>query len=416
MTSREKVRKALAHEAGPVPIDFGATAVTGMHVSCVEDLRQHYGLTPGPVKVLDPYQMLGVVEDDLRDVLGIDTVGVAPPKTIFGFPLEEISKPWTTPWGQDVLVSELFNVDEENGEVRIYPEGDRSVPASGVMPAGGYFFDSVNRQEELDEDNLNVEDNLEEFGPVSDEDLTYFKNGVEIAAKSSRSVVAGFGGTAFGDIALVPAPFLKYPKGIRDISEWYMATVANPDYVHAIFERQLEFALANLSKIHAVVGNAVDAVVICGTDFGTQTGTFCSPSTYDELWHPYYKQLNDWIHANTEWKTFKHSCGAVETFMSHFIESGFDIINPVQCSASGMGAKGLKEKYGDQLVFWGGGVDTQHVLPFGTPEEVRAQVLERCEIFSETGGFVFDAIHNIQARTPVGNIVAMIEAVKTFNG
>ena len=416
MTPREKVQKALAHESGPVPMDFGATPVTGMHVTCVRDLRTHYGLEPRPVRVLDPYQMLGLVEEDLRDALGIDTVGVAPPKTIFGFPLEEISKPWTTPWGQDVLVSEQFNVDEKNGEVHIYPEGDRSVPASGVMPAGGYFFDSIIRQEELDEDNLNVEDNLEEFGPISDEDLAYFKSRVGVAAQTGRAVVAGFGGTAFGDIALVPAPFLKHPKGIRDISEWYMATVANQEYIHAIFERQLALALGNLAKIHRVVGNAVDAVFICGTDFGTQTGTFCSPSAYDELWHPYYKQMNDWVHTNTEWKTFKHSCGAVESFMDHFIASGFDIINPVQCSATGMDAKGLKEKYGDKLVFWGGGVDTQHVLPFGTPEEVRTQVLERCGIFSENGGFVFDAIHNVQALTPVENIVAMIDAVKEFNG
>jgi len=126
--------------------------------------------------------------------------------------------------------------------------------------------------------------------------------------------------------------------------------------------------------------------------------------------------MNDWIHENTTWKTFKHSCGAVATFMDHFIASGFDIINPVQCSAAGMDPKTLKDKFGDRLVFWGGGVDTQHTLPFGTPEEVREQVLGRCEIFSKNGGFVFDAIHNVQANTPVANVVAMIDAVKSFNG
>ncbi len=219
-------------------------------------------------------------------------------------------------------------------------------------------------------------------------------------------------GTAFGDIALVPAPFLKHPKGIRDIAEWYMATALRPEYVHAIFEHQCRVALENLEKIHAVVGNAVDAVFICGTDFGTQSSQFCSTDTYEALYAPYYKQVNAWIHEHTTWKTFKHSCGAVEPLMSHFIDSGFDIINPVQCSATGMDPQKLKTRYGNDLVFWGGGVDTQKVLPFGTPEEVTAQVTERIRIFGQQGGFVFNTIHNVQASTPVENVVAMIEAVR----
>ena len=228
-------------------------------------------------------------------------------------------------------------------------------------------------------------------------------------------MIAGFGGTAFGDIALVPAPFLKHPKGIRDVTEWYMSTHSRRDYIHKVFEKQCEMALANLEKIYAAAGDNVDVVFICGTDFGTQTSSFCSVQTFRDLYMPYYKQVNAWIHKNTAWKTFKHSCGAVEKFIEPFIESGFDIINPVQCSAAGMDPAGLKAKYGDRLVFWGGGVDTQKTLPFGAPAEVRRQVLERCEVFSRNGGFVFDTIHNIQARTPVENIVAMIDAVREFN-
>ena len=126
--------------------------------------------------------------------------------------------------------------------------------------------------------------------------------------------------------------------------------------------------------------------------------------------------MNHWIHANTGWKTFKHCCGAIEPFVDLFIESGFDIINPVQCSASGMDPEILKEKYGDRIVFCGGGVDTQRVLPFGKPREIREQVLRRCEIFSKKGGFIFNTIHNVQAKTPVENIVAMLDAIKEFNG
>ena len=211
-------------------MDFGSTAVTGMHCGCVAALRAYYGLEKRPVKVCEPYQMLGLIEDDLLDAIGVDTVGVFPRNSI--------------------------------------------------------------------------------------------------------------------------------------------------------------------------------VVFLCGTDFGTQSGTFCSPESYQALWHPYYKKVNDWIHENTTWKTFKHSCGAVEGFMELFIKSGFDIINPVQCSAKGMEAEMLKKKYGSRLVFWGGGVDTQHILPFGTPEQVREQVLQRCAIFAKDGGFVFDAVHNVQAKTPVENIAA----------
>jgi len=192
-------------------------------------------------------------------------------------------------------------------------------------------------------------------------------------------------------------------------------SVTRQDYLHAVFSRQCRIALANLARIHAVVGDNVDAVFVCGTDFGTQTSTFCSPDTLDSLYAPYYRQVNDWIHAHTTWRTFKHSCGAIEPFMSRFIEAGFDIINPVQCSAAGMDPGTLKRNYGDRLVFWGGGVDTQHTLPYGTPEQVRAEVLERCRTFSVNGGFVFNATHNVQARTPIENIVAMLDAVREFN-
>ena len=417
LTRRDHLRKTLAHEGGGrLPMDFGSTAVTGVHASCVEQLREHYGLENRLVKICEPYQMLGEVEEDLAEVMGIDTVGVVPLNTLFGFPNENY-KEFQTPWGQTVLVSEHFNTQvKPNGDVYIYPEGDMSVPPSGQMPSNGFFFDTIVRQPEIDEDNLDPEDNLEEFGLISEEDLEHYRVELDRLEGTDRAIVATLGGMAFGDIALVPAPFLKHPKGIRDIAEWYMSTAARQEYIHDVFSRQCDYALKNLEKLNEVLGERIDVVFLCGTDFGTQTSTFCSPQTFSELWAPYYRQVNDWIHRNTGWKTFKHSCGAVETFMEHFIDVGFDIINPVQCSASGMEPRQLKEKYGERLVFWGGGIDTQKTMPFGTPEEVREQVLERCEIFSRDGGFVFDSIHNLQALSPVENMVAMIDAVKEFNG
>lgn len=415
MTSREKVRRSLAHQPGPVAVDFGSTGLTGMHVSCVAALREHYGLPIHPVKVCEPYQMLGEIEDDLARILGSDCVGTNSRGTMFGFPNEGWHE-WRAPWGQVVLVPAGFDPREEpSGDIYLYPEGDKTVPASGHMPAGGYFFDAIIRQEPIDEDRLRPADNCEEFTLLGPADLAHFQGEIARFRGETRAVVSGIGGTGFGDIALVPAAFLKHPKGIRDVSEWYVSLLERPDYVRAVFDYQCDIALRNLETFAKIAGETVDVLMICGTDFGTQNSQFCSAATFDALFAPYYRRINDWIHRHTRWKTFKHSCGAVRPLIDRFIDVGFDILNPVQCSAAGMEPAGLKADFGGRVVFWGGGVDTQRTLPFGTPAGVRAEVIDRLRIFSPGGGFVFNTIHNLQARTPVANIVAMIDAIAEFN-
>ena len=416
MTSRERLEAALNHrQPDRIPVDFNGTAVTGMHVKCVIGLREHYGLAKRLVRVHEPYQMLGWIDEDLQAALGLDVEGVYGPETMFGF-RNENWKPWRMDDATEVLVSENFRVTRDaNGDTLIYPKGDITAPPSGRLPKNGFFFDTIVRQGPIDEAKLDPEDNLEEFCPVTEATLDHFDAESRRAAATGRGTIASFGGTALGDIALVPAPFLRHPKGIRDVEEWYVSTLTRRPLIHKIFERQTEIALGNLEKIHSRVGDRVQAAFLCGTDFGTQQSTFCSVAAFRELYMPYYKRINDWIHRHTTWKTFKHSCGAVETLLPAFIESGFDILNPVQVSAAGMDAAALKAKYGKDVVFWGGGVDTQKTLAFGTPEEVRAEVLERCEVFGRDGGFVFNSVHNIQANVPVANVVAMFEAVKEFN-
>jgi uroporphyrinogen-III decarboxylase len=127
---------------------------------------------------------------------------------------------------------------------------------------------------------------------------------------------------------------------------------------------------------------------------------------------PFHRRVNDWIHEHTSWKTFTHTCGSVIALIPDFIEAGFDIMNPVQCSAAGMHPRDLKRQFGDRITFWGGGIDTQHTLPFGTPDQVRQQVRERIAVFGPDGGFVFNTIHNIQARVPVENLLALFETVR----
>ncbi len=413
MTGKERVQSTLNHKTPDrVAVDFGSTSVTGIHCKIVEALREQYGLEKRPVKIIEPFQMLGEIDEELQAILGVDCIPVFASSDMFGIDETHFHEQ-ITPWGQHVLIAaDIDLTPDQQGDIYIYAKGDRSVPPSAIMPSGCFFINAIERQAALDEETLDPEDNLEEFGKLSDTDLQFYTNAVNKAAVSTKAIVASFGGTALGDIAFVPGMGLKNPKGIRSVSEWYMSTVMRQEYVHTVFEKQTDIAIDNYEKLWKAVGSKVDVVFTCGTDFGTQDSQFCSLGSYMELWHPHYKRMNNWIHQNTSWKIFKHSCGAIRTLLPGLIESGFDIINPVQINAKGMDSLRLKEEFGDQVTFWGGGIDTQRILPDGTPEEVRRHVLEQCEILGKNGGFVFNAVHNIQANAPIRNVVAMIEALK----
>ena len=180
------------------------------------------------------------------------------------------------------------------------------------------------------------------------------------------------------------------------------------------FALQTEVTLKNLEIYKQAVGDRIQAIYISGTDFATQAGPFVHPNTFRTLYKPYYRKMNDWVHQNTGWKTFYHTCGCVNSLLDDLHEMGVDCLNPVQFSAmepKGIGPRELKERYGDKFTFWGGGVDTQHVLPFGTPEQVREQVAERVRILNKDGGFIFNTIHNVVANVPTDNLIAMYETV-----
>ena len=417
MTGKEKLKLAVNHMEGPVLLDIGGMPTTGIHCKVVEGLREYYGFEKKPIKILEPVQMLAYVEDDLKEAMGIQTTPLWNAGTMFGFKQTEKFKEWKTPWGQDVLVAEDFVTStDKNGNTYIYAGGDTSYPPAGCMPKNGVYFDSINRVSEFDEDEYDVKDNFEEFGPISKEDLDWLKVQKSRIENSSDVVMGNLGGTAFGDIALVPGPQLKQPKGLRDITEWYVSIVSRPEVLHEIFEYQLHYAIENLKKMHDVLGETIQVAYICGTDFGTQNGPFCSNEVFTEVYAPYYKKVNDWIHENTTWKTFKHCCGSIYKLIPEIINAGFDILNPVQWTAKNMDKVLLKDSYGDKVTFWGGGVDTQKTLPFGSPKQVHDEVLECCKIFGRNGGFVFNTIHNIQPGVPTENVVAMVNAIKEYNG
>lgn len=417
-TSRERLIQTLNHvQPDRVVMDMGSTSITGIHASALDRLRRAMGLEEKKIKINEPLQLLGEVDEDVRQALNIDVVSISTGRNRFGFS-NAGEKAWTLPSGLEVNVPEAFNTTvDEKGNTYLYPQGDMNAMPSAKMPKEGVFFDILTRGNiEFDEDTDSAkEDFKNDFNVLSDEALRelerqcdYYYNNTEYGIIYRNSLAS------IGDFAVVPAPGLKKPKGIRDLADFMMAHQICPNYIHDIFSMHLEVGLKNAELVYQACGNKLQVAVVSGTDFGTQRGPFMSLDTFREFYKPYFKQINDWIHKNTAWKTFYHSCGAITTYLQDFHEAGVDILNPVQLSAAGMDGRELKEKWGDKFVFWGGGIDTQHTLPFGTAEEVYRETAERLQLFSQGGGFVFNTIHNIQAPTTAENLMAMFQAIEDF--
>jgi len=420
MDSRQRIQYSLNHkEPDKLPVDFGSTPATGMHVRIIYKLRQYFGLDePGcPVKLLDPFMMLGEIKDDLRQVIGIDTVMLAGKGNLLGFNNDNW-KEWKMWDGTPLLVPGLFNTEKnKDGSLFQYPQGDKKCLPVSKMPKEGYFFDSVIRQDKIIEEELNSADNLEEFGFLSKESLDYFKNAAQNLYDNTRySITALIEShcSSFGDFFCIPAPMLKNPKGIRDPQEWLVSNITRKSYIKEVFEKQCDIAVENYRRAYGAVGNKIDVVFITGTDFGMQTGLIVSKDIYRQLYKPYHKKINDWIHKNTGWKTFIHTCGSIYELIPDLVDAGFDILNPVQISARDMEPEKLKKEFGKDVVFWGGGVDTQKTLSYGKPIEVKEQVKELIDIFSPGGGFVFSTVHNIEPNVPVENIIAMIDVIHEY--
>ena len=356
------------------------------------------------------------MEQDLLDLLGVDVVGLFNTTNYFGYKNDNWKK-WEMDDGTPVWMGGGFTYDQdETGKLFVYPQGDTSAEYSAILPKGGTFFDCVPREKfdwDLEEEDLTpLEDFKDDFSVVSDEEARYWEEkSIELYENTDYGIVGMIGGGALGDAAVVPGPGIKHPKGIRRVDDWLMAHSMYPDYIKAVFRYQTDIMLKNLEIYRQAVGDRIQVVWISGTDFGNQMAGMMSLETFRELYKPFYKEINDWVHQHTSWKTFYHTCGAVSSFLDDFADMGLDCLNPLQLSAKGMDARTIKEKYGDKFTFWGGGVDTQKTLPFGTPEEVRREVRERIDILGKNGGYVFNTIHNIVANVPPENLIAMYEEV-----
>lgn len=418
MSSKERVLAAINHqEADRVPIDIGAANNTGISVSALARLRKFYGLPDKDLPIYELMQLLGEVDEEMRQILGSDVIGLRNRNDVLGLPIDAPQQLFVMPDGTRSLINAKHKIKKTpDGKTYLYPKGDDTAQASFMMPEGGYFFDNIDRTPDFDEDNLTpLEDFKDSFPIMDDEEARYYeKEAKRLAEETDYAVLGVFGKGAIGDPSDIPGAALYAPQGIRRYEDWVMAQLLYPDYIHEVFELQTQNFIKNAEIYHQAVGGNIQICVVSGTDFGSQTGPMMSLDTFQTLYKPYYKRMNDWVHQNTNWKTFFHSCGAISTLLDDFVEMGVDILNPVQLSASGMDAQMLKDKYGKKLVFWGGGVNTQETLPNGSLEEIEAEVKERLKIFSPGGGFVFATIHNIMGNVPAENIDRVYKTVREF--
>ncbi len=384
---------ALAHrQPDRVPIDLGGTRQSGIAASTYHQLKQRLGIS-SPTRVYDIYQMLAEVERPVMERFGADVIGLNRPAVAFGI-VNEGWKSWQLFDGTPVEVPAGFHPVTQPGGDLVLLRGDELVAR---MPKDGYYFDRIEVYPG------GAHQRVEEVTPavLSDELCEHYHVQSE----------ALFQNTDFAIVAPMGPPYeLFYGLGTGGFESWMMSLAAEPDYVNQLCDKLVDVWIENLRRFAQAVGNRVQ-ILQFNDDFGTQTAPFISVKMFRELIMPHYKRGLDWVHANTEMKVFLHSDGAILPLIPSIIEMGVDILNPVQTSATGMDAQTLKSDFGDQLVFWGGSLDCQKTLPFGTPEEVRREVNEHVRVFSPGGGYVFASVHNIQANVPAENVIAMFDAV-----
>jgi uroporphyrinogen decarboxylase len=381
MDARERVLTTLAHrEPDRVPFDLGGTIVTGIHEEAYRRLVPALGLPPRQVVVQDRTQHLAAVDDDVRDLLQVDTGGLFQGTPIVTRQREEVRDGYAWIW-DDFGMGWRCPVD------------------------GGLYHDLAHSPLAGD---ISIDDVRAQPSPEpADEGRTagMRERALHMRDEERRAVcIWGFGGG-----------ILETASWLRGLEQFFMDLAGDPDLACAIMDRVLEWKLAYYEHVLSKIGDVVD-VFFEGDDAGTQQSLLISPEAYRRYVKPRQAELFRTIHQRSRARVALHSCGAVRPLIGDFIEIGVEILNPVQVSAVGMEPAELKAEFGREIAFWGGGVDTQRVLWAGTPQEVRDEVRRRIDALAPGGGYVFAAVHNIQAGVPAENIVAMREASLDHGG
>jgi uroporphyrinogen decarboxylase len=379
MNSRERVKLALEHkEPDRVPLDLGATYVTGIHVRAYHRWREALGLPKVATRIFEMLQQLAVVDDDMVEILGVDVRPVTPGGSLtFHLEIQDMGDYtcFYDEWGIG------WRMPKDRG--LYYDMFDHPL-------AGDITEEAIAR--------LRGPDPLDPGRFVGMREAAR-----RVAEEEQRAVV----------VTQMTAGVTEIAAWTRGYADFYADLAINHALVGKLMDKVNQVKAAYWGRALEEVGEYVD-VMMLGDDFAGQDRLLMSPRTWRKLVKPRLKDLFDFLHARSRAKLFLHSCGAVREVIPDLIEIGLDILNPVQVSAAGMDSAELKREFGKDLVFWGGGVDTQRVLPYGTPEDVRAEVRRRLEDLCPGGGFVFNPVHNIQSDVPTENLQAMWETLQAY--
>jgi len=407
MSSRERVLAAIGHrEPDQVPIDLGGSTVTGISAHAYSRLLKKLDIQK-PVRVFDTVQQLAMIDEELIDIFGVDCLDV---NRLF---TGEESK-----W-YDIELADRTRVQfpgwfkpEKDTEGNFFTR-DQDGKVLSRMPVGSSCFDQTYFPWEsgLPDDFSDIQKAFNSINWFAHSHTNYInsdeadlRSGIKKLRESSDKAIVMSGG-----VKLLETGFF-----LRRMDNMFMDLLLEQEKIAKLFDKLTDLYLESLEKKCRAVGDLVD-VIRFGDDLGMSTGPFMDLDTFRKLLKPRYKVLCDYVKQNSNMKIFLHSCGSIRQYIPDLIEVGFDIINPVQTNCEGMQPESLKSEFGKEICFWGGGVDTASVLNMGSPEEVRRDVLDRCEVLSRNGGFVFAPIHNILAEVVPENIVAAYKAVKEFN-
>ena len=408
MTPRERVLASVNHhDPDTVPIDFSGHRSSGIAAIAYARLRDHLALPKRTIRVYDPVQQLAIVDDDVLDRFGIDTIELGR-----AFALDDYDwADWTLPGGTPCQMP-VWALPERDGNRWVIRSNSGRVIAA--MPDGALYFEQTHYPY-YEHDNINdIPGAMSESmwctvasppGPLADgpDGLARLAAGAEkLRASTDKAIIGLFGGNT-----------LEMGQFFWRNDRFLMLLAEDPDKVHAFLDKLLEIHLVNLERFLSAVGGSID-VILFGDDLGMQNGPQISPAMYREYFKPCHQRM--WARAKelANVKVMLHCCGGVRELLPDLIDAGLDAINPVQITCAGMEAAGLKRDFGNDITFWGGGCDTQRILPLGTPREVQRHVREEVRTLSPRGGFVFQQVHNILANVPPENIVAMFDAVRAI--
>lgn len=406
MNSRERIRSAIEHrEPDCIPVDFAASTVTGISAIAYNALKEKLGIET-PTQVFDVVQQLAIPDEQLLEKFGSDAIDV---NVLFMQDMKWM--PVQLEDGSDALYPEWFCPTVEPGGDRVVR--DRLGNIISRMPKGGSNFDQVFFPwEEGYPDNLeSIYEAFQSINWVAHSHTNYVNideaelhHRVSALRNSTHRAIVMSGG----------AKFLEMGFFLRRMDHFLVDLFVDPVNASALLDKLLEIFIPRLEKKVRLLGDHVD-VIRFGDDLGMTTGPLIDTETFRKFLKPLYREICDCVKKDSDMKIFFHSCGGIRPLIPDLIDAGFDILNPVQTNCDGMDAAGLKREFGKDITFWGGGVDTSSVLPSGTPEQVRKDVLERCEILGRDGGFIFAPVHNIVAGVPPENVIAAYDAVKEFN-